>query len=64
MRIKIVQDIGCKDRYTILSEQVVLELRACYIIYRPEEYLSNGYRPGKLYSVRIITPDAKIINKS
>jgi integrase/recombinase XerD len=54
MRIKIVQGKGCKDRYTILSEQVLLELRAYYIIYRPKEYLFNGYRPGKRYSVRTI----------
>ena len=54
MRIKIVQGKGCKDRFTILSEQVLLELRAYYIIYRPKEYLFNGYRPGKRYSVRSI----------
>ena len=54
MRIKIVQGKGCKDRYTILSEQVLLELRAYYIIYRPKEYLFNGYRPGKRYNVRSI----------
>jgi len=52
MRIKIVQGKGCKDRFTILSEQVLLELRAYYIIYKPKEYLFNGYRPGKRYSVR------------
>jgi integrase/recombinase XerD len=54
MRIKIVQGKGCKDRYTILSDQVLLELRAYYIIYKPKEYLFNGYRPGKRYSVRTI----------
>jgi integrase/recombinase XerD len=54
MRIKIVQGKGSKDRFTILSEQVLLELRAYYIIYRPKEYLFNGYRPAKRYSVRTI----------
>ena len=54
MRIKIVQGKGCKDRFTILSEQVLLELRAYYIIYKPKGYLFNGYRPGKRYSVRSI----------
>jgi integrase/recombinase XerD len=54
MRIKIVQGKGCKDRFTILSEQVLLELRAYYIIYKPKEYLFDGYRPGKRYSVRSI----------
>ena len=54
MRIKIVQGKGAKDRFTILSHQVLLELRAYYIIYKPKEYLFNGYRPGKRYSVRSI----------
>lgn len=54
MRIKIVQGKGSKDRFTILSQQVLLELRAYYIIYKPKEYLFNGDRPGKRYSVRSI----------
>lgn len=54
MRIKIVQGKGAKDRFTILSQQVLLELRAYYIIYKPKEYLFNGDKPGKAYSVRSI----------
>ena len=54
MRIKIVQGKGAKDRFTILSQQVLLELRAYYLIYKPVEYLFNGYRPGKPYSMRSI----------
>jgi integrase/recombinase XerD len=54
MRIKVVQGKGAKDRFTILSEQVLLELRAYYIIYKPKEYLFNGYRPGKPLSTRMI----------
>ncbi len=54
MRIKIVQGKGCRDRFTILSEHVLLELRAYYIIYKPKEYLFNGDRPGNRYSVRSI----------
>jgi integrase/recombinase XerD len=54
MRIKIVQGKGAKDRYTIMSQQVLLELRAYYLIYKPKEYLFNGFRPGKRYSVRSI----------
>lgn len=54
MRIKIVQGKGAKDRYTIMSQRVLLELRAYYLIYKPKEYLFNGYRPGKRYSVRSI----------
>ncbi len=54
MRIKVVQRKGAKDRYTIMSQQVLLELRAYYLIYKPKEYLFNGYKSGKRYSVRSI----------
>lgn len=54
MRIKISQGKGNKDRFTILSEQVLQELRAYYIVYKPKEYLFNGYIPGRRYSVRSI----------
>jgi site-specific recombinase XerD len=54
MRIKVVQGKGAKDRYTILSEQVLQELRAYYIIYKPKEYLFNGSRPGRPISMRNI----------
>ena len=52
MRIKVVQGKGAKDRFTLLSQQVLLELRAYYIIYRPKEYLFNGYRSGRPISLR------------
>ncbi|MCK9403449.1 MAG: site-specific integrase [Chitinophagaceae bacterium] len=54
MRIKVVQGKGAKDRFTILSEQVLLELRAYYTLYRPKEYLFNGQTPGKPLSMRMI----------
>ena len=54
MRIKVVQGKGAKDRYTIMSQQVLMELRAYYLIYKPKDYLFNGYRPGSKYSVRSI----------
>ncbi len=54
MRIKVVQGKGAKDRYTILSEQVLLELRAYYLMYRPKEYLFNGNRSGRPISARMI----------
>ena len=54
MRIKVVQGKGAKDRYTLLSQQVLLELRAYYIIYKPKEYLFNGSGPGRPVSVRSI----------
>jgi site-specific recombinase XerD len=54
MRIKVVQGKGLKDRYTILSEQVLQELRAYYIIYKPKEYLFNGCKAGGPISMRNI----------
>lgn len=54
MRIKVVQGKGAKDRFTILSQQVLLELRAYYLIYKPIEFLFNGDKPGKRFSVRSI----------
>ncbi len=54
MRIKVVQGKGAKDRYTILSEQVLQELRAYYIIYKPTKYLFNGTRAGCPISPRSI----------
>jgi integrase/recombinase XerD len=54
MRIKVVQGKGAKDRFTILSEQVLLELRAYYLICRPVEYLFNGAKKGRPVSSRNI----------
>ncbi len=54
MRIKVVQGKGAKDRFTLLSQQVLLELRAYYLIYKPQEYLFNGCQPGKRMSIRNI----------
>lgn len=54
MRIKVVQGKGAKDRYTILSAQVLMELRAYYLIYKPKVYLFNGSRPGCPISMRTI----------
>jgi site-specific recombinase XerD len=54
MRIKVVQGKGRKDRYTILSQQVLAELRAYWLIYRPTVYLFNGARKGGPLSLRSI----------
>jgi site-specific recombinase XerD len=52
MRIKVVQGKGAKDRFTLLSQPVLLELRAYYIIYKPKEFLFNGQTPGKAMCLR------------
>lgn len=54
MRIKMVQGKGAKDRFTILGEQVLAELRGYYVIYKPKEYLFNGSRPRGPMSLRNI----------
>ncbi|MEO5945284.1 MAG: tyrosine-type recombinase/integrase [Chitinophagaceae bacterium] len=54
MRIKVVQGKGAKDRYTILSQQVLEELRAYYIIYKPVTFLFNGCGKGRPISHRNI----------
>jgi len=54
MRIKVVGGKGMKDRFTILSEAVLLELRDYYLIYKPKEYLFNGSGVGRKMSVRNI----------
>lgn len=54
MRIKVVQGKGRKDRYTILSKSVLMDLRAYYVEYRPVEYLFNGQGKGRRYSQRSI----------
>ena len=54
MRIKVAGGKGMKDRFTILSHQVLLELRAYYLIYKPKEYLFNGSGIGRKMSVRNI----------
>ena len=54
MRIKVAQGKGSKDRFTILSQQVLIELRAYYLLYKPKEYLFNGNKPSKPLSMRMI----------
>jgi site-specific recombinase XerD len=54
MRIKVVSGKGKKDRFTLLSAGMLLELRAYWAQYRPEEYLFNGAGKGRKYGERTI----------
>ena len=54
MRIKVVQGKGSKDRFTILSERVLHELRSYYLFYKPVDYLFNGNKQGKPLGMRTI----------
>jgi integrase/recombinase XerD len=44
--IRINQGKGDKDRYTVLSNKVLIELREYYLSYRPQNYLFNGRYKG------------------
>lgn len=45
-RIRINKGKGEKDRYTVLSKNVLSELRAYYTIYKPKVFLFNGRKKG------------------
>lgn len=45
-RIRINRSKGNKDRYTVLSEKLLIELRKYFKIYKPQIYLFNGMRKG------------------
>jgi len=45
-RIRINKGKGGKDRYTVLSNKVLDELRRYYTTARPKTYLFNGHRKG------------------
>lgn len=45
-RIRINRSKGNKDRYTVLSEKLLVEMRKYFKIYKPQIYLFNGMRKG------------------
>jgi site-specific recombinase XerD len=45
-RIRINHSKGNKDRYTVLSEKLLVELRKYFKVYKPQIYLFNGMRKG------------------
>ncbi len=47
MLIRVEQGKGRKDRPVMLSEQLLLELRACWKRYLPKCYLLEGKHPGQ-----------------
>ncbi|WP_396187753.1 site-specific tyrosine recombinase/integron integrase [Flavobacterium sp.] len=51
MLIHVKNAKGKKDRYTLLSEKVLLLLREYYLVYKPKEYLFEG-QFGGMYSSR------------
>ena len=47
MLIRVLQAKGKQDRYTILSKSLLKDLREYFKIYRPKEYLFEGWKGGK-----------------
>ena len=45
---------GRKDRYTILSQNVMIVLREYYTQYKPKKWLFEGAKPGKHISIRTV----------
>jgi integrase/recombinase XerD len=53
-QIRVVQGKGKKDRYTLLSPRLLLELQSYWRLYRPKDWLF----PSKVYPDRHITESA------
>ena len=47
MLIRVNQGKGRKDRYTLLSQRLLEELRAYWRLYRPQRWLFEGRKPGE-----------------
>lgn len=47
MLIRVEQGKGRKDRYTVLSKNLLVELRAYWLTYKPVEWLFPGQHPDK-----------------
>ena len=47
MMIRVEQGKGKKDRYTVLSKKLLVDLRAYWSKYRPEKWLFPGQKPER-----------------
>ncbi len=54
MLIHVVQGKGRKDRYTLLSEIALMELRRYYRLYKPEKWLFPGQNKEKFLTERTV----------
>jgi len=55
MVLRVEQGKGRKDRYVMLPERLLPELRACWKRYRPQNYLFEGKHPGRPVSQRSVS---------
>ena len=54
MLIRIEEAKGNKDRYTILSEKLLVNLRTYYKTFRPKNYLFESYKGTKYSTARVL----------
>ena len=62
-RIRINRSKGNKDRYTVLSEKILPELRAYFQAFKPKDYLFNGQIKGKPMTASGLAHALKMANK-
>jgi len=62
-RIRINRSKGNKDRYTVLSEKLLPELRAYYQAFKPKDYLFNGRTKGRPMTASGLAHALKMANK-
>ena len=62
-RIRINRSKGNKDRYTVLSEKLLPELRAYYQAFKAKDYLFNGRVKGKPMTASGLAHALKMANK-
>ena len=62
-RIRINRSKGNKDRYTVLSEKLLPELRAYYQAIKPKDYLFNGRIKGRPMTASGLAHALKMANK-
>lgn len=62
-RIRINRSKGNKDRYTVLSEKLLPELRAYYLSFKPRDYLFNGRIKGRPMTASGLAHVLKMANK-
>ena len=54
MMIRVEQGKGKKDRYTLLATSLLEQLRTYWRMYRPQEWVFGGARPGTPLSTRTV----------
>ncbi|MEM7549665.1 MAG: tyrosine-type recombinase/integrase [Bacteroidota bacterium] len=62
MTVRVVQGKGKKDRYTLLSKKLLVELRTYYRAYKPKTYLFQGGN-GNQYSATSLAKIIKVASK-